>query len=61
MKTNSYMKGIDNMEFNFWKIDKSMGESRISQIGGAVLLVSIILASIFYSNEIKSWVNSLLN
>jgi hypothetical protein len=28
---------------NFWKIDKSMGESRFAQVCGLILLVAVII------------------
>jgi hypothetical protein len=38
----------DEDEYDFWKIDKSMGESRLDQILGAVILVGMFVSSLFY-------------
>ena len=34
---------------DFWKIDRSMGESRFAQVLGAVIMVVVIVGSIIYS------------
>jgi hypothetical protein len=46
------------MDFNFLEIDESMGERRIDQIFGLVLLLCVILFSIdseFYLTHWKSF------
>jgi len=35
-------------DYNFWKIDKSMGESRLAQVLGVVILVGMFVSSLFY-------------
>ena len=38
---------------SFFKIDRSMGESRFSQLCGAYLLVGTILAAWLYKEELR--------
>jgi len=42
----------DKDEFDFWTIDKSMGESRGAQILGLILLIGTIVGSVIY----KIWI-----
>ena len=43
----------------FWTIDKSMGESRISQLFGVVVLLALA-ACIIWMDEIKAFIQTLI-
>ena len=43
----------------FWSIDKSMGESRISQLFGVVIFLALI-AGIIWMDEIKAFIQTLI-
>ena len=43
----------------FWSIDKSMGESRISQMFGFVVLLALF-AGIIWMDEIKAFIQTLI-
>ncbi|GAG91552.1 unnamed protein product [marine sediment metagenome] len=36
------------MKFNFWTIDRSMGESRFAQVLGVLLFIGIVIFSILF-------------
>ena len=39
---------FEDDEYDFWKIDKSMGESRLAQVLGVVILIGMFVSSLFY-------------
>jgi len=43
----------------FWRIDKSMGESRISQLFGVVIILGLAALIIWY-DQIRSFVLTLI-